>query len=675
MKRKTTLGVMLALAAAAPAVVAPQLVSPAHAQADMSGTRAEFPDVPRGHWAYEALDKLAKAGIVEGLPDGTYGGNKSMTRYEFAVAIARLLNRIPKGGDLAGAMRGPQGEKGEKGDKGDTGPQGPPGTGGTAIDLTPYAKKAEVQDLINALRREFADELARLGDRVTANEKAIAALSARIPAPPRVTVSMGVNWNGGSANYIGQRASGGGNTPGRSIVNGNITPGVLPGQTISDTLNGTFPLPVNFSGSDMQKIVDGKFSYTDLELRLTDKVTDRLSVSTALRSLGSTQEDPWAGERINAGGIAGSDNGSAIYAREAFANVDLSDYSVLNIKGLSAVLGRQRTKIAQGLLYDNDLSPTDQVNIKFNLGPLSVSGFNGTNNNQLFSSSRNPYLQTGAVRYIGFSGVGAGLVPGGPFGPNANAGLSGAFAGFPGGGGLAAYPEDNESAVRAGVNLFRIAGQPVGVGLTRLFDGVQDQNGWSADLSVPLFNRTIGFEAVRMDQYANSLSANQPTAWNVTVPVLRHRILDLDFAYGKADNDFEFFVASSANPYARTYGEAIFDRPLALGAPLINGLGRSTGQTAYMAAKKVFDWNGTLRLPVSFLKRFPIDFRYYRAYGSQVAPFSGQKDSLDLGAVYSVGTSFALSPGLDLSFKYGAYNVPGAYRALQYFRAAASVGF
>jgi len=661
---------MLALAAAAPAVVAPQLVSSAHAQADMSGTRAEFPDVPRGHWAYGALDKLAKAGIVEGLPDGTYGGNRSMTRYEFAVAIARLLNRVNTGPGQIGpqgppGVAGPVGPPGPKGDKGDTGM-------GNSTVAAPGPSKAEVQDLINALRREFADELARLGDRVTANEKAIAAVAARIPPPPRVTMSMGINWNGGSANYIGQRATGGGNTPGRSIVNGNVLPGILPGQTISDTLNGNFPLPFNFAGSDMQKIVNGKFSYTDLELRLTDKVTDRLSVSTAIRSLGSTQEDPWAGEKFDP---TGSDSGSALYAREGFATVDLSDYSVLNIKGLSAVLGRQRTKIGQGLLYDNDLSPTDQVNLKFNLGPLSISGFNGTTNNQLFASSRNPYLQTGAVRYIGFSGTAAGFIPGGPFGPNPNAGGSGAFAGFPGAGSLAAYPDDNESAVRASVNLFRIAGQPVGLGITRLFDGVQDQNGWSADLSVPLFNRTIGFEAVRQDQYANSLSANQPTAWNVTVPVLRHRILDLDFAYGKADNDFEYFVASSANPYARTYGEAIFDRPLALGAPLINGLGRTPGEPAYMAAKKAFDWNGTLRLPVSFLKRFPLDFRYYRAYGSQIAPFGGQKDSLDLGAVYSVGTSFALSPGLDLSLKYGAYNVPGAYRALQYFRAAASVGF
>ncbi|HEX5324791.1 MAG TPA: S-layer homology domain-containing protein, partial [Capsulimonadaceae bacterium] len=53
-----------------------------------------FADVPADHWAYQAVDTLQKAGIVIGYPDGTYGGRRAMTRYEFAVAIARLLPLI-----------------------------------------------------------------------------------------------------------------------------------------------------------------------------------------------------------------------------------------------------------------------------------------------------------------------------------------------------------------------------------------------------------------------------------------------------------------------------------------------------------------------------------------------------------------------------------------------------
>lgn len=53
---------------------------------------AEYPDVPRGHWAYKAVEALARDGLIEGLPNGNYSGYKAMTRYEFAVAIARLLD-------------------------------------------------------------------------------------------------------------------------------------------------------------------------------------------------------------------------------------------------------------------------------------------------------------------------------------------------------------------------------------------------------------------------------------------------------------------------------------------------------------------------------------------------------------------------------------------------------
>lgn len=60
-----------------------------HAQG--GATSGPFADVPADHWAYSAVDSLQKAGIVIGYPDGTYGGRRAMTRYEFAVAIARLL--------------------------------------------------------------------------------------------------------------------------------------------------------------------------------------------------------------------------------------------------------------------------------------------------------------------------------------------------------------------------------------------------------------------------------------------------------------------------------------------------------------------------------------------------------------------------------------------------------
>lgn len=50
-----------------------------------------FSDVPAGHWAYDAVNKLAAEGVVEGYPDGTYGGDRLMTRYEMAQIIAKAM--------------------------------------------------------------------------------------------------------------------------------------------------------------------------------------------------------------------------------------------------------------------------------------------------------------------------------------------------------------------------------------------------------------------------------------------------------------------------------------------------------------------------------------------------------------------------------------------------------
>ncbi len=123
--------------------------------------QAPFSDVPTDHWAYAAVDKLKNAGIVEGYPDKTYGGPRPMTRYEFAIAIARLLDKIPvvppdvaTKGDIE-ALRNEANAK--------------------------FATKEEVA----ALRRlvdEFRAELERLGQDIkTLNDK-VNALETRVSA-------------------------------------------------------------------------------------------------------------------------------------------------------------------------------------------------------------------------------------------------------------------------------------------------------------------------------------------------------------------------------------------------------------------------------------------------------------------------------------------------------------
>lgn len=58
-----------------------------------------FSDLPTGHWAYGAVAKLAAAGVVDGYPDGTFKGDKTMTRYEMAQIVAKALAKGAIGAD------------------------------------------------------------------------------------------------------------------------------------------------------------------------------------------------------------------------------------------------------------------------------------------------------------------------------------------------------------------------------------------------------------------------------------------------------------------------------------------------------------------------------------------------------------------------------------------------
>lgn len=626
MKKMTKLTALLAVAAAAPAVVAPNLVGSAHAQ-----DRAEFQDVPRDHWAYNALQKLAAAGVVEGYPPaGDFRGQRAMTRYEFAVAIARILDRIPNTPNVT-----PYNDTELRNRI--TTLEGRP---------IPDVTRAQVNDLIAALQREFRDELARLGGRVDTLEGRVTTLENRVTPPPRLTITPSVLVQTGYTNYIDNNSGGRRFLGGGPLSNPFGAGGSAPVGTSTDPTSPFSPTPRDndFGGDQAKK----KFSYTDLEIRLTDRVSDRLSVNAALRSLGSTAEDPWAG-----------DSNGGIYVREAYASADLGARNYAFVKGLSTTIGRQRTKIAQGVLYDNDLSPTDQLRADFNIGPVALTSLIGTTNNvnslQIGggAGTNDPYATQGAVRFLETGSVASNRTVG--------------FASMSTDGGV---PDDNEHLMRGAVNLFRVNGQPVSVGYTRLFDGFRSQRGEGVDLTVPFFNRTVGIEVVRqLDRADGTNAGNKPKAGVITLPLIRSSILDLNAAYSKADDAFEYFTVSSANPYARSYGQAVFDRPLVLGAPLMT----DAGGGGFLAAKVAFDVSGTVRLPISFLRRVPLDFRYYRAGSGKGVQPNG--DRADLGTVYSLGSTFNLTPGVDLEVKGGVYDPKGNIPTVRYVRVGASVGF
>lgn len=108
---------------------------------------SSFKDVPSDHWAYQAVTDLQGKGVITGYPDGYFRGKRTLTRYEFAIALYRALQKIQ-------LMPGPQGPPGDKGADGAPGPQGPPG-------MTPD----EVKEL-QGLTQEFKNDLMGLNANV-----------------------------------------------------------------------------------------------------------------------------------------------------------------------------------------------------------------------------------------------------------------------------------------------------------------------------------------------------------------------------------------------------------------------------------------------------------------------------------------------------------------------------
>ncbi|HEV2282974.1 MAG TPA: S-layer homology domain-containing protein [bacterium] len=177
------------------AVVMFAMVAPAFAQ--------PFADVPTNHWAYDAIAELAAKGLVEGYPDGTFKGDRAMTRYEMAMVVARLLARIE-------SIQIP------------------------APAPAPQVTKADL-DALQRLINEFRAELAALGVRVTAIEEELNAIKARLD-----NVRISGNWR--------FRYDGGPSASGASL-NGNANAFATDSGTSPTTFRARQGLKLIFDGS------------------------------------------------------------------------------------------------------------------------------------------------------------------------------------------------------------------------------------------------------------------------------------------------------------------------------------------------------------------------------------------------------------------------------------------
>ena len=172
-----------------------------------------FKDVEKSHWAYEATESLRSKGILVGYPDTYFRGKRTLTRYEFAVALDRALKTIQ-------AVKGDRGDAGSTGEKGDTGPVGDKGETG---DAGPAGVTPEELATLKALTNEFKDELASLGNNVKAINarldgltKDVADINARLNKMPVISGGAFVGFRNNSGNLRGF------DRDGRTLANDNV---------------------------------------------------------------------------------------------------------------------------------------------------------------------------------------------------------------------------------------------------------------------------------------------------------------------------------------------------------------------------------------------------------------------------------------------------------------------
>lgn len=311
-----------------------------------------FSDVPQDHWAYAAIEKLAASGVIEGYPNGTFGGKRNMTRYEFAVAIARIVDRLSAG------------TKGEKGDQGPKGDAGQPGQ-----VLTP-----EQQAALDKLMKEFAPELASLRADLTALQKRVEELEAAPKsAGPAITVSGSMSWRAGTygtklgfedvastgypADFFGFDSVG-------AKAGQGFAFGVIPVASmqmfipISDSLKDSFKAPdfmtmrtkVNFSGS----------------------LSPNSSVFVGLLAgpLTNVEEPDFFNDTART--FSGNGIMDAVKIDQAWLQ-----YAGRFIAPVNVTVGKQYEKRGMGLLFDNDQEAVKGLRADFGKGALRFGTFLG----------------------------------------------------------------------------------------------------------------------------------------------------------------------------------------------------------------------------------------------------------------------------------------------------------
>ena len=434
-----------------------------------------FSDVPLDHWAYNAVNKLAEQGLIEGYPNGTFKGKQPLTRYEFAQALARLMDRVESMAKTPGPA-GPQG------------PAGPAGVGGGGLT-------EEQKALLDRLAKEFAPELKALRSDLDNLTKRVEELEAKPGAKgPVITVSGDIDVRGGIYGtklgtgdvattgypFFGDLTSGGSGiesapiTAGGGAFIGSVAPygGInLPDFDARTGLWGDqvgFPggpsfiasIPISDALKDAFKASD--FLTQRTRINLMGSINDKTDVKVQLWSdpLNNNPRNTSVDADVNSPNqFAGNGIMDMVNIREAWFN-----YRTNFVLPLEMTVGKQFVKKGEGLLIDNNIDGVKGINLEWNKDqPVSFGAYFGMlDREQFFGRS------TGVV---GLPKLEPALFAG-----SAIYGSSGMYA-------AVSDPktegQDNLNLYYAGIKLAK----SWDLGVNWLASGFNKEQGWSADVT------------------------------------------------------------------------------------------------------------------------------------------------------------------------------------------------
>jgi hypothetical protein len=358
------------------AVLGIGLVAPAFAQSD------NFPDVPENHWAYEALARLKKDGLLVGYPDGLFRGPRPASRYELAVAIHAVYINLR---NVTDGLQSQIDALKNNSDVQQLRDQI------AALQSQVNAMKGYGDDIANLkkLADTFQNELHALGVDVDQLKKDLGDLARRVTAlearKPAVDIS-------GDANFILFAGNSRDNVPGLN-KDGRLE-GILPNST------GSLPVGTATAGLDKDLSILHEVAVTLAGTNTTGPTWKGTIVyGNTLTGIGTQSQAPLAPVQ---GGMAGTP-----YNDTGNPDVYVQDFSVkfnTSVAGLgfNAEVGRIGYKVGPYLMqrinpssyysnsrWDNGEYYLDGGNLAFNILGGKLNVFAGRTSNQLTSNGVN----------------------------------------------------------------------------------------------------------------------------------------------------------------------------------------------------------------------------------------------------------------------------------------------